>query len=139
MTFSQAVATMPEGLRLWVLWLTVAMIVAPLVLLAFRGTRRDGAVILVANVAVAVTMHWLFAAVGFVRLLGLPHVVIWTPLAIHLVVRLRDGVRPRVAQGVMAAFLVTICMSLVFDWIDVLRYAAGDRGALTEATERTLR
>jgi len=133
MTFSDAVNTMPDAIRLWVLWLTIAMIVTPLILLIFRQTRRDGVVVALSSVAVIVSMQALYAQVGFVRLLGLPHVLIWTPLAIYLALRLWRAPLPRAAQAVIGVFLASIAVSLVFDYIDVVRYIAGDRAPMTEA------
>src|SRR6056297_3736220 len=111
MTFSDAVATLPAFLRLWVLWLTIVMIAVPLVLLAWRQTRRDGVVILAASVAVVVSMHWLYAQVGFVRLLGLPHVLIWTPLAVYLAMRLRERAFRGLPKAVVWVFLVSVTVS----------------------------
>ncbi|MGS4945039.1 hypothetical protein ACVDG3_06130 [Meridianimarinicoccus sp. RP-17] len=130
MSFAEAVQTMAVPLRLWVLWLTVAMVAVPLILLMFRATRRDGVIVLASTVAVMVSMHALYQAVGFVRLLGLPHVVIWGPLAVWLAFRLRDAALPRPARAVMAVFLLTICVSLVFDVIDVARWVAGARESM---------
>ncbi|WP_101067882.1 hypothetical protein [Roseovarius salinarum] len=130
MSFSDAVQQMPPQLRIWVLWLTFAMIAAPLVLLCFRQTRRDGAVVLAASFAVITAMQLLYQAVGFTRLLGLAHVLIWGPLAVYLALRLRQGVVPRLPRAVIAVFLVTIGVSLVFDVVDVVRYLAGDRAPL---------
>ncbi|HKL45683.1 MAG TPA: hypothetical protein VJ906_05525 [Roseovarius sp.] len=131
MTFSDAVATLPAFLRLWVLWLTIVMIAVPLVLLAWRQTRRDGVVILAASVAVVVSMHWLYAQVGFVRLLGLPHVLIWTPLAVYLAMRLREGIVPAPPRIVIWIFLASILVSLAFDYTDLLRWLLGEREAMT--------
>ena len=131
MSLADAIATQPPLLRLWVLWLTIALVVAPLILLAYRQSRRDGAVTLAASLGTVVFMQWLYSEVGFVRLLGLPHVLIWTPLAIYLGLRLRarslTGV-PRIAAGL---FLATILVSLVFDYIDVARWLAGDRAPMS--------
>jgi len=133
MSFADAVQTMPVPLRLWVLWLTVAMVAAPVLLLPFRAARRDGVIVLASTVAVMVSMQALYGAVGFVRLLGLPHVVIWGPLAAWLAFRLRDGALPPPARAVMLVFLLTIGVSLVFDVIDVARWLAGDRASMAPA------
>lgn len=129
MSFSEAVATQPDMLRLWVLWLTVAMIAAPLILLVFRPSRRAGLVTLLANVAAALSMQWLYGQVGFVRLLGLAHVVFWVPLLAWLLPKLRAG-WPAVPRAALTVFLLTIGVSLVFDVADVIRYIAGDRSSL---------
>jgi len=130
MSFAEAVQTMAVPLRLWVLWLTVAMVATPLLLLIFRATRRDAAIVLASTVAVMVSMQVLYQAVGFVRLLGLPHVVIWGPLAVWLASRLRNAALPRPAPVVIGVFLLTIGVSLVFDVIDVARWVAGDRASM---------
>ena len=131
MSLADAVATLPDHLRLWVLWLTVVMIATPLILLAQRDTRRDGIVVLAASVGVIAFMHWLFAQVGFVRLLGLPHVVIWTPLAGYLWLRLKDPALRALPRVAMAVLLVSILVSLVFDYADLIRWLAGDRAPMT--------
>src|SRR6056297_1962515 len=51
MTFSEALATQPDWVRLWVLWMNVAVIGGALALLLHRDTRRDALVVLVANAA----------------------------------------------------------------------------------------
>lgn len=134
MTFAEAVATLPDALRLWVLWLTVAMAATPLLLLIWRETRRLGAVIAAANVLVAVAMHALHAQIGFVRLLGLPHVAVWTPLLWLCVARLRRGVAAPVPRGALAVFAASIAVSLVFDYVDVARWLAGERAPMTPET-----
>jgi len=131
MTLADAIATQPPLLRLWVLWLTIALVVAPLILLAYRQSRRDGAVTLAASLGTVVFMQWLYSEVGFVRLLGLPHVLIWTPLAIYLGLRLRAHSLTGVPRNAAGLFLATILVSLVFDYIDVARWLAGDRAPMT--------
>lgn len=135
MTFTEAVATQPDIIRLWVLWMTVAMVVVPLVLLGWQETRMTGWVVLASTVAVMVLMQALFQLVGFTRLLGLAHVIVWGPLAIWLARRL-GGIGARVPRVAIWVFLVTIGVSLVFDVMDVARYAAGDRASLVPAAER---
>jgi len=133
MTFSEAVAQMPAWVRLWVLWLTVVMIATPLLLALWRATRRDALIVAAATVAVIAGMQALHAAVGFVRLLGLPHIVVWTPLAAYLVWRLRQGTLPAGPRAVTVVFTVSICISLAFDYVDVARWVAGERGPMVAA------
>lgn len=64
MTFSDAVAQMPDAIRLRVLWLTIAMFATPLVLLALPGSRREGVLVLVSSVLVVVAMQALYGACG---------------------------------------------------------------------------
>lgn len=130
MSFADAVATQGPVIRLWVLWLTVIMLATPAVLLFFRATRRDAVVVLTATLATIVSMQWLYGEMGFVRLLGLPHVVIWTPLAVYLVLRLIQGGLPALPRIAIKVFLASILVSLVFDYIDVIRWLLGERGSM---------
>lgn len=130
MTLADAVATQGPVLRLWVLWLLVIMLAAPAVLLLFRNTRVDGVIGLAAAFAIMISMQWLYAQVGFVRLLALPHVAVWTPLAIYLFLRLRGGRMPAVAKAVTWLFLLSILVSLAFDYADMIRWFLGERGSL---------
>ena len=131
MTFDDYVALYPLWVRVWLNWMLVALALGSLVPLIFRGSRRDGLIVLVTNVAAVLLMNLLFAEVGFVRLLGVVHVVLWTPLAVYLWRRLRGGVSMhRIAAIALWVFLVTIVISLGFDYVDVVRYLLGDRGSM---------
>ncbi len=73
-------------------------------------------------------MTLLFELSGYTRLLGLAHVMGWTPLLLYLA--RRWPALPREANfGIWIRVLfVTNAISLVIDYIDVARYALGDRG-----------
>jgi len=133
MTFEDSIATQATWIQLWVNWMGIALVGTFVVLLFSRKTWRDAAVILVANGVMFFLMQWLYGQVGYVRLLGLPHIIIWTPLAIYLFRRTRNGgfgLPFRIAMGVL---LVTITASLAIDYVDVARYLLGERGSLVPA------
>jgi len=134
MSFADAVETLPPAIRLWVLWLTVWMVLAPLAMMAWRETRVPGRVTLGVNLAVAASMHLLYEHVGFVRLLGVVHLVFWTPLAVWLAMRLGRPFLPALPKIAGLVFLVSITVSLAFDAVDVARYALGERAPITDAT-----
>ena len=67
----------------WSGWMFGLSVIAPIVLLLFPGEWRDRIVVAAACVAVIVLMPLWHAQVGYVRLVALPHIVIWTP-ACHL-------------------------------------------------------
>ncbi len=95
-----------------------------------KATRRDAIIILIAVVPTYFAMMWLYDQVGFVRLLGIVHVVFWTPLAIYIWQRLKDpNITPPFRQ-IMWVFLATIVVSLLFDYTDVIRYALGERESM---------
>ena len=133
MTLSEAIATQGPALRIWVAWMGVAMVATPVILLAYKDSRRDGIVAAGALVANLMFMQWLYGQVGYVRLLGLPHVMIWTPLAAYLWLRLRQGDLPRLPRIAATVFLITMLISLVFDYVDVARWLLGDRASLLPA------
>lgn len=130
MSFQQAIAMMPFAIQLWVKWMNIAAIGATVIFFIFRETRRDGVINIIATaVMVGLTMV-LYSKVGFVRLMGLPHVLIWTPLAIHFIRRLMTGEIRMISRVAMMVFTGTILVSLVFDYLDVISYLLGDHSSM---------
>jgi hypothetical protein len=130
MTFDQAMETQPAWVQYWVMWMAIAIIGTFVVLLFSKATRRDAVVILLSMVAVYLSMMWLYEKVGFVRLLGIVHVVFWTPLAIYLWWRLKDQAITAPFRQAIWIFLATILISLAFDYADVARYILGERASM---------
>jgi len=131
-TLAAALQFLPLKFQLWIGWMTLVMFIVPAVLIAYRSTRILGLILLATSVVKIAAMETLYANVGLVRLLGLPHVLIWTPVAILLVLFLTRNGRPAptLPRGAAGIFLATICVSLVFDYADVARYLLGDRASL---------
>lgn len=113
----------PLWLQAWVYWM---MLINTAAFLFLRTT--EGKAVAVAWVGNIITMSALYEIVGYVRLLGLSHVIWWTPLVIFLFLR-----RGQFPNGKTAAWLwillLTNSASLVIDYVDVARYFMGD-GAL---------
>ncbi len=83
-------------------------------------------VVLVAFLASAGLMTAIFAAKGFVRLLGIGH-IFWVPMVPWLWTRL-DQVEPGDPFGYwITAVIILDGISLIIDAIDVLRYLEGER------------
>ncbi len=115
---------LPIGWRIWVLWLMVVNSVAFFYLA--RPQARIIAVVWVGNVITMMGMYWIY---GYVRLLGLSHVLWWTPLFIWLVPQLTRQ-RPRGAFGLWLIVLtVSDLASLAIDYVDVIRYLLGARAS----------
>jgi hypothetical protein len=133
MTFEEAMALQPIWVQVWVWWMVLVTVVAIVALLFSRPTRRDAAILLVVTVANTLFMQWLFAELGFVRLLGLSHVIFWTPLAVYLWLRLNNEAIKTPFRQVIWVLLATISASLVFDYVDVARYLLGARAPLAQA------
>jgi hypothetical protein len=71
---------------------------------------------------------------GYVKLLGLPHVLIWTPLVFFLLAQARKADMPVWPRRVIWVIVGTIVVSLVFDYVDVARYLLGARTPQVFAT-----
>jgi hypothetical protein len=135
MTLNEHIANGPVWVFAWVMWMGIINIAAILFLITrkdgkFRFGHFEALAIIATMVVMALFMAWLFDQVGYVRLLGLPHVLFWTPLAIYLWTRLSHHPRNSVFGVYLRVLLATIGISLVIDYIDVVRYLTGD-GALS--------
>ena len=108
-------------------------LVLPLALLIWRPTRVAGLLTVLATVAGGFGVTSMFNSMGYVKLLGLPHVVIWTPLVIWLIVLLRGRDMPVWPRRILSLVILTILVSLAFDYVDVIRYLLGERAPLVEA------
>lgn len=113
---------LPIGWRLWVFWLMAINSVCFLFLR--QAVARVIAVAWMGNVITMMSMYWIL---GYVRLLGLSHVLWWTPLFLWLIPKIRRE-PPGGNLGLWLKLLVISDLaSLAIDYIDVIRYALGDR------------
>ncbi len=128
--FFRGLTTLAKPWWAWIGLLIVANLAGPLV---FLGSREAQAVLAAFLLAAGIQMT-LFYFKGFVRLLGIGHIIAWVPLLAWLWTRLGalDSGTP-FGQWILAV-LVLNGISLVIDLVDVVRYAAGERtAALTMA------
>lgn len=117
------IMAIPIGWKAWVFWMMV-LNTASIVFIK----RTEARVCLAVWIPNGITMTLMAEEFGYVRLLGLSHIVWWTPFVIYLFLR-RKELDPATWFGRWAlAVLVTNTLSLVVDYIDVIRYIAGDRG-----------
>jgi len=131
-----AIATEPLWLQAWVGLLVVVNLGALLFVVGREGgrwrVRPEPVAILLAFLAAGVFMGWLYEQVGYVRLLGLAHLVCWTPVWVwiltrrHLLTPHRPGGTASLFGKYIHAYLVVAGISLVIDAIDVVRYLLGD-------------
>ena len=117
-------------IRIWFYWLGFAIVATPAILAFSKTTRRDALIVLVINISVFVSMGWLFRQIGYVRLLGIVHVILWTPLFIYLISRAKNGNMTFPFRLVIWLFVLTLAVSLAFDYVDVVRYLLGERGSM---------
>jgi hypothetical protein len=126
-TFEEAIAQQPQWVNWWLNWMLVGAFILPIVLLFWRSSRMAGAAAVVASVLSALSINWMYGQLGYVKLLGLPHVILWTPLAVYLVTQLRRPDMAKWPRMIMGLVLATILISLAFDYTDVARYLLGER------------
>jgi hypothetical protein len=133
MPFNEAMFTLASGWQtVWLYWMSFAIIVTPLVLVFSKATRRDAVIVLLTNIAMLVGMGWVYEQMGYVRLLGIVHVILWTPLFVYLFLRAKNGEMPLLCRLVIWMFVATLAVSLVFDYTDVARYLLGERDSMIE-------
>ncbi|MEC9368197.1 MAG: hypothetical protein VX871_05830 [Pseudomonadota bacterium] len=131
MTMEEHIAAGPQWVQHWIQWMTVVNMAAVLFLLRWKDGRIrwgyvEALVSLLTLVPIVVVMTWLFNSYGYVRLLGLAHVLFWTPLAIWLWTRLSRHPLKSVFGVYLRVLLATIVISLAFDYADVARHLMGD-------------
>ncbi len=130
MSFEEASALLPVWVQYWINFIVAVPILSVIVLLFNKATRRDVPVIFVLTALAFGSTVFLFEQYGMVRLLGLGHVLFWTPLVIYLWWRLRRDPPAPFFATVMWILLATITAALVFDYYDVLRWLLGERASI---------
>ncbi len=127
MTLEEAIAQQPQWVQIWLNILPLGAFVLPAVLLIWRQTRVAGLVSLIVSATAAYGVVWLYDRMGYVKLLGLPHLLLWTPLVIYLVGQFRRDDLPQIPRVLLGAVIATLLISLAFDFSDVIRYILGER------------
>lgn len=127
MTLEEAIAQQPQWVQIWLNILLLGAFVLPAVLLIWRQTRVAGIVSLIVSATAAYGVVWLYDRMGYVKLLGLPNLFLWTPLVIYLVGQFRRDDLPQIPRVLLGAVIATLLISLAFDFSDVIRYILGER------------
>lgn len=92
--------------------------------------RYEALAIIVAFLLAGQFMDYLYAQYGYVRLLGLAHIVFWTPVYAWIFMHRKDyDATPYFAKYVLF-YLVMAGISLTIDLIDVARYLLGETGSM---------
>lgn len=129
-TLNDAIATEPMWLQAWVYTLVLTHLIAILFVVARADgkwlVRYEPMAILVSFIAAGVFMGWLYEQVGYVRLLGLAHLVFWTPAFVWVFLRRKAIGTASIFGKYIVLYLVIAGISLFIDLIDVIRYFLGD-------------
>jgi len=116
----------PLPLRAWVI---VLMIMNTLSIVFLK--RGEARWVLAAWLLNGAFMSFLLTQFGYTRMLGLSHVVFWTPLLVYLWARRsRWNVSGSLAGKWLVGLFVVNLLSLIIDYADVIRYLMGDHAVL---------
>ena len=120
--FFRTILRMPKH---WVVWVGLLMIANMVVPLFFIETLA-AQVTLAAMMAGAAIQMVIFKMKGFVRLLGIGH-ILWVPMVIWLALGFESEHLTTPFGVWVAAVILLDSISLVIDGMDVVRYIKGER------------
>ena len=92
--------------------------------------RFEAIAIIVAFLLAGSFMDYLYAQFGYVRLLGLAHIVFWTPVYAWIFIHRKDYAATPYFAKFVVFYLVMGGISLFIDTIDVARYLLGETGSM---------
>ncbi len=128
--FNAAMQDGPGWVLAWVNFMGVILMMA----VPFSFVRIEARWALLVIALTMPTMLFLFAQLGYVRLLGAVHVVFWSPFVIYLWRRRNSWrVKETLSGKWIVVLFITMIASLAFDYADVIRYALGERDPVTTA------
>ena len=121
--FNKKVFGMKFPWNLWVGLLAMVNMVGGLVYI-----RTPEGQMALAGLMLGFLIMWgIYTQKGFVRLLGLGHLIAWTPLMIWYAKVVAQGNIEETFRYWLMAVLVMNGISMVIDFIDVVRYSLGDK------------
>jgi len=109
----------------WVAWVML-LVVVNVVISLFYLTTIEAQVVLGAALIGAIIQTAIFSTKGFVRLLGIGH-ILWIPMVFWLWSRIGLAAPGSFFQSWLIAVMVLDTISLVIDATDVIRYWNGER------------
>ena len=116
----------------WRFWVVALMLVNGVTPFFFLETSEAKGVLAAFMVAAGIQMA-IFRSLGFVRLLGIGHIIAWVPLLIWLWGPVTThGTSSAFGQWLLALFSLN-AISLLIDLVDVGRYMSGERDAPASA------
>lgn len=122
----QSFRRLPLWVQLWMAAILLPVNLASLLLLHYSSSQW---IALSAFIVVASNMLLMYTNGGFSRLLAVPHLLIWGPLQVILLMYLAQSRGPLTSGEVLYVSLVLVVngISLVFDLIDTWRWIKGER------------
>lgn len=129
MTFMEAVALQPAWVRAWMNVLLLVAFILPVTLFVWKQSRKPAVLTLLASVLSAVGINIIFNQLGYVKLMGLAHIIFWTPLSFYLFKQIKREDMPKPPKWIMMVVVTTILAALAFDYVDTARWILGERQA----------
>ncbi|MDX1742090.1 MAG: hypothetical protein R3186_00635 [Ruegeria sp.] len=129
--FNLIVAQQPQWIQIWLNMLSFGAFLLPISLLIWRQSRLVSIITLISSILAAAGVILIFNKLGYVRLMGLGHIIPWTPIAFYLRYQQARVDMPEPPRWIIRFILLIITNSLVFDYADVARYLLGERTAFT--------
>ena len=126
MTMNEHMLSQPLWLVIWIAVLVGIHIAA--VPLAFKDMRPR--VMVIAMILNGIFMSALFSKFGYTRILGLSHVIFWTPVLAYLWKTRHDHPERIWIGRFIRVSMAVIFISLLVDYVDVIRYILGDRAVV---------
>ena len=122
--FEADIARAPLWVQYWLNYMGLVLMLA----FPFAFVRREARWAVLVILLTLPSMVALHHAMGYVRLLGIVHVVFWTPFVIYLW-RRRDKwrVKETLSGKWLLVLFLTMIVSLTFDYADVARWLFGER------------
>ncbi len=130
MTLIDAIEAQAPWVIWWNYWLAFGVFVLPMSLVIWRETRVAGLITVAVAWVTGQVVLWTFDQMGYTRLIGWSHVVLWVPLVIYLWHVWRRPEVPDWPRRILGLILATYVASLAFDISDVVRYLLGERQLL---------
>ncbi|KCZ87347.1 hypothetical protein [Hyphomonas johnsonii] len=122
--FDAEVATQPQWIQVWLKILVGVLALS----VPFSFVRIEARWTLLGLVLGVAGVMSLYSQFGYSRVLGFGHIIPWTPLVAYLLLRRAHW---RVRETWAGKWIVTavsvLLISLAFDYVDVIRWLAGDR------------
>ena len=113
----------------WKIWMNVLMIFNfGVIIFALKDIRARWVVL--AMIGNGLFMSLLYTQFGYSRILGLSHIVFWTPLLVYLWKK-RNAFPDHIwATRWLWGVMIVNSLSLLIDYVDVIRYVLGDKAPL---------
>ena len=133
-TLGEAIALQPPWLMSY-LYVLVAANLGAIFFIVQRTQdgwrpRYEAIAIVVAFLLAGEFMNYLYSQYGYVRLLGLAHLLFWTPVYSWVFTRRKQFTDAPIFSKFVLFYLVMAGISLTIDTIDVARYLMGETGSM---------